>query len=427
MIRICGVIFLGLLTGCPLPAQDSIYYGFGGYIRAGYGVDGHGNPHDVFRAPHADAKYRLGNEAETYAEFLGSYNMRNEEGASFETAFRMAVVTPTSKSNSFETTLSLREAFVKAGGILRNRQISFWAGQRFYERLEVHINDYFPRDMSGFGGGIEGIPLGKKAKLATALMGGSIDDLESDGTVRPVNQFSFNKSTLDLAVYDVDIGYGKLALAFGLSNFSGDVVETPTGDFEILNNLGWSASIYHELGFGGGRNFIQVFYGSGAAENGKAVITQPGGLEIAAGDRIDPAGFSRFRIIEDLKVDFSPKFSLLGLLIYQHIDNGMDQNAGINWYSAGTRPVFFFNRYFALVGELGWDYTSREGMDKGSLLKFTIAPQISPLNKILTRPALRAYFTYATWSDSFMGEVAPVSFPGQTQGLSLGLQMEVWW
>jgi maltoporin len=73
------------------------------------------------------------------------------------------------------------------------------------------------------------------------------------------------------------------------------------------------------------------------------------------------------------------------------------------------------------------DYNTREGHNNGTVLKMTLAPQISLLNKIMSRPALRAYFTYAHWSDEFIGQVATGSFAEQNHGISMGLQMEVWW
>ena len=118
---------------------------------------------------------------------------------------------------------------------------------------------------------------------------------------------------------------------------------------------------------------------------------------------------------------------MLGVFIYQYIDNNMPRNNILHWSTAGVRPVYFFNRYFSLAAELGWDYTSQSGLDKGSLYKMTLAPQITPFNKILTRPVLRAYFTYAKWSEAFIGQVATNSFAEQSQGLSIGIQMEVWW
>jgi maltoporin len=135
--RISIILFLasGLIS---VSAQDSTWFGFGGYIRSGFGLDGNGNSLDVFKAPNAEAKYRLGNEAETYMEALGQFSLKDDNGAVFETNMRIAIVTPTSNSNAFETTFSLREAFVKATGVLKKqKQISYWAGQRIYDRTEL--------------------------------------------------------------------------------------------------------------------------------------------------------------------------------------------------------------------------------------------------------------------------------------------------
>lgn len=48
---------------------------------------------------------------------------------------------------------------------------------------------YFPRDMTGFGGGIEDLSLGKELKLAFSYLGGSADKLNPDGRrkISPLN------------------------------------------------------------------------------------------------------------------------------------------------------------------------------------------------------------------------------------------------
>jgi maltoporin len=138
-------------------------------------------------------------------------------------------------------------------------------------------------------------------------------------------------------------------------------------------------------------------------------------------------GFRRFRILNDLQADFGPSFSMLALILYQRLENNQPTPGSLNWVSAGIRPAYHPGRYFSLVGEIGLDYTLGEGREEGVLAKVTLAPQISPLNKILSRPAIRAYFTYARWSGSWVGQVAPGSFPDRQQGISAGLQMEVWW
>ena len=43
---------------------------FHGQFRAGYGLNSKGGQQVAFQAPGADAKFRLGNEAETYAELI---------------------------------------------------------------------------------------------------------------------------------------------------------------------------------------------------------------------------------------------------------------------------------------------------------------------------------------------------------------------
>ena len=409
-------------------AQNADNFGFYGYLRSGFGVDGEGGPQDVFKAYNSEAKYRLGNEAEAYIETLFRYTIEDENKAKFETNLRLAFVTPTSKSNDFVTTTSVREAYVEANGLFKNnKQLAFWAGQRFYDRYDAHLIDFWYRDMSGFGGGVEDVKLGKAAKLSFAFLGGSIDELSSNGNVQPENQFSFNKTTLDMSIYDIEIGFGKIGFTFDWSNFTGDSIISEIGSYSIESSKGWSIGLFHELPFAGGRNRVNIFYGTGAAENYKATIQQPMGMSIEAGVPVSIESMSRFRALNDFQIDFNAKFSMMALVLYQKLDNGQEMNNQLDWLSVGFRPSYHFGRYFSLVGDIGFDYTSQSGLEDGSLLKMTIAPQISPLNKILSRPAIRAYITYAFWTDSYIGKIATYSFPNQNHGFSFGLQMEAWW
>ncbi len=411
-----------------ISAQNTNIFSFSGYMRSGFGVDGKGGPQDFFKAPNSEGKYRLGNETEAYIEALFTDSFEDENKAHFETNLRLAFVTPTSKSNSFFTTTSVREAYVAMSGIIRNKKdMKFWAGQRFYDRYENHMIDFWYRDMSGFGGGFEDLKLGKEIKIATAFLGGSIDELQSNGNVYPENSFVFNKVTGDFRMYGIKFLGGKVSLTFNYSTFHGDSLITDVGNLYIDSSSGWSLGFFHNYPLKNGTNTFHVFYGTGAADNYKAIIQQPAGLILVPGDHIRVDDFTRFRILDDIHINFSSYFSLLGLIEYQKLNNGMKENNKLEWLSIGIRPAYHFNRYFSLVGEFGFDYTSQKGINSGSVSKFTIAPQLSPLNKILSRPAIRAYVTYAKWSDAFIGQVAPTSFPNQNSGLSVGIQMEVWW
>ena len=162
---------------------------FQGYFRSGFGVAGTGDPQEAFRAPNAGAKYRLGNETEAYLETIFGYGLRpkDDSTAFFDTRINVSYVTPTSNTNSFETTTALREAFVVATGVWKAQQdASFWAGQRFFDRHNMNMNDFFYRDLSGFGGGLDDVRLGGgPLRAGVAWLGGSVNELESNGSVPP--------------------------------------------------------------------------------------------------------------------------------------------------------------------------------------------------------------------------------------------------
>lgn len=108
------------------------------------------------------------------------------------------------------------------------------------------------------------------------------------------------------------------------------------------------------------------------------------------------------RIVNDLIVEPRPRWSLLLGTVYQELDNGASAGNRIRWISMGARPGYHVSRYFSVKAEAGWDHTDQRDGPAGSLWKLTIAPQITPQLRALSRPALRAYATWARWSDDFV-------------------------
>ena len=99
-------------------------------------------------------------------------------------------MTPTSQTSTFDTTFSLREAYAVARRVWEAQPTAtFWAGARFYDRQDVHITDFYYRDPSGFGGGLEDVALGERTRLAFAWIGGTQveGDRDGDGRVHPEN------------------------------------------------------------------------------------------------------------------------------------------------------------------------------------------------------------------------------------------------
>ena len=83
--------------------------------------------------------------------------------------------------------------------------------------MDIHINDFYYLDMSGYGAGIQDVPLGSFSKLSAAWIGGSVDDYQTDhGRVA--------KQNLDLRLTDIKVPLGKLTFWFDFSNTRGGEV-----------------------------------------------------------------------------------------------------------------------------------------------------------------------------------------------------------
>src|SRR5215831_17517835 len=160
---------------------------FHGYLRSGYGLNSRGGQQVAFQAPGADAKYRLGNEAETYAELIFVNNWVNPEHDSDKTWIRSEVMVEANTTNSANYAnfangtgndqFRFREAFVQAGNVFESQpDAKFWAGERYYRREHIDINDFYPLDMSGYGAGVEDLNLGI-GKLAVGFLSGARPDI----------------------------------------------------------------------------------------------------------------------------------------------------------------------------------------------------------------------------------------------------------
>src|SRR5258707_2269328 len=179
---------------------------FHGYFRSGYGANSVGGQQVAFQAPGADAKYRLGNEAETYAELIFVNNWLNPSNnpgkAWMKTEFMVEANTSNSASYaSFPNGLGndqfrLREAFISAGNLLESQpNAKFWAGERYYRRQHIDINDFYPLDISGYGAGVEELNV-RIGKMAVGYLAGARPDIVTENG-------ALAKSNVDVRLYDV--------------------------------------------------------------------------------------------------------------------------------------------------------------------------------------------------------------------------------
>jgi len=126
---------------------------FHGYFRSGYGLNGAGGQQVAFQAPGAGAKYRLGNETETYGELIFVNNWLNPDHATDKAWMKTEVMFEANTTNSASYAnfpngvgndqFRLREAFVQAGNVLESQpDAKFWAGERYYRRQHIDIDDF---------------------------------------------------------------------------------------------------------------------------------------------------------------------------------------------------------------------------------------------------------------------------------------------
>ena len=423
--------------------QQVSSFEFHGYFRSGYGLNSAGGQQVAFEAPGADAKYRLGNEAETYAELIFVNNWLNPDHiidkAWMKTEFMIEANTSNSaNSASFPNGVGndqfrFREAFVQAGNIFESQpDAKFWAGERYYRRQHIDIDDFYPLDMSGYGAGVEDLHVGI-GKLAVAFVNAARPDIVTQNG-------NLAKSNIDVRLYDMKGPAGLWGVWFDYATSKGGTlssVSTLTGATSpttVPTTDGYAFGFRHQrLEWHGGYHTLSAQYGTGAASN----FSNPGnGTTIAT-----PTPFidqSRQLLVTE-QVVFQPndRFAMMPIFVFQRTKDGNPLHPWDEWVSFGARPEIFFTRYISLAFEGGFDHThclagcmnqadSPIGPYDGWLRKFTIAPQIGVGRKFFSRPVIRAFLTYASWSEAFRGLVGGVPFMNRTSGLTYGVQGETW-
>jgi maltoporin len=397
---------------------------FHGYFRSGYGLNSVGGQQVAFQAPGAGSKYRLGNEAETYAELIFVNNWLNPNNtpgkAWMKTEFMVEANTSDSASyasfpnGAGNDQFRLREAFIQAGNVFeRQPNAKFWAGERYYRRQHIEITDFYPLDMSGYGAGVEDLNV-RVGKLAVGYIAGARPDIVTDNG-------PLAKSNIDVRLYDVKGPLGVWSGWFDFATSKGGTTPAagaiPAATLPTTN--GYAFGIKHQkLEWHGGYHVLGIQYGTGAASNYSTSID-------------DPTRFlhtsARLLVSEQILFQPNDRFAIMPIFVYQRLKDGNPNHNWNQWVSFGARPVFYFTNYLSLALEAGVDHTrSGSGLYDGWLRKFTIAPQLGAGRKFFSRPVLRTFLTFANWSDGFRGLVGGTAYLNRTNGLTYGVQAETW-
>jgi maltoporin len=417
---------------------------FHGYFRSGYGLNSAGGQQVAFEAPGADAKYRLGNEAETYAELIFVNNWLNPDHNSDKAWMKTEVMVETNTTNSANSAsftngvgndqFRFREAFVQAGNVFKSQpNAKFWAGERYYRRQHIDIIDFYSLDMSGYGAGIEDLDV-RIGKLATAFVSAARPDiLTQNGNLA--------KSNVDVRLYDLKGPAGLWGVWFdyatskGGSLASGSTLTSPTIPAIIPTTDGYAFGVRHQrLEWHGGYHTFSAQHGTGAASN----FSNPGNGTTIPNPTLFINRSRQILVTEHLLFQLNDVFAIMPIFLFQRTKDGNPQDPWNQWISFGVRPEVFFTQHLSLAVEGGFDHThclagcvnqdsDPIGPYDGWLRKITIAPQIGAGRKFFSRPVLRTFLTYANWSDGFRGLVGGAPYLKRTSGLTYGVQAETWW
>ena len=247
----------------PAPMLDESFlksltrnFTFNVYMRAGVAFNGSGGAqgNTSFITPDnyvggGRSTSRLGNENDFYTEL--SWNQAHILGDSPDLAdvsFRatmQAFSSPQKKAAVNTQTpgagVGIVEGYVEMKNVFKSApEVTFWGGQRFYDRYNIDSEDYFWLNTSGFGVGVYNIHLGP-GNLYLAWLGNNNDNLNEATGFNGSNGLStFNnrstvgnlyKQTFDIRYKDIDIGFGKLSLILIGNYVKGDTYESSFSTF----------------------------------------------------------------------------------------------------------------------------------------------------------------------------------------------------
>jgi len=394
---------------------------FHGYFRSGAGASSEKGGMQCFKLAGAqgNGNFRLGNECETYGEAQFDQNLfeGKGDGVKFDYHVMFGYVAP--QNSDFENLaapgnhIALRQNYVDVKGLPFLGGGSAWVGKRYYQRHDIHINDFFYWDTSGPGAGVEKIALGNNLTTSFAYLRQNGNNAFNTPSNNPNNDAA---TLFDWRLAGIPLGpFG--ALEFGAMYRWKDTQVANAKD-GYAGTAEWTWNVL------GGINKLFGYYGKDAL--GTAGIFRPGNSVPGNQDQ-------GWGILDHLVYQFGPAFS--GGVAIGHYDF----KNNYKWDFVGVRPVWHVTDYFKLQGELGYNKVKAASQaDSGDLTKITIAPTIVAGRGFWARPELRFYYSYNKWNDKARdgvfgagagtiagGTAGP--FGTSTSGSTWGFQAEAWW
>ena len=450
---------------------------FHGYFRSGlnYATQG-GNAYCYGKGASGHMLGRLADECDTYAELALSQEVFNKADNKFTINTLVAYGTAEDnwdfQGNSWQglsdeagnawggQRLSFREAWA---GYEMPSGMQLWAGKRYYQRKDIHIMDFYYLNNSGTGIGLENISVGNLGSVSLALLksqtnanhgkvyydkfsntykkdkleGEKLEEIrqETTGSNANINSWKLDARWNGIPLWtDASLD---IAMIYAWQNLSDDQ-RVWSYNYEVRgeekvyrkevngNNNGYLAHVEWTQGsfFGGFNKFI-IQYGH------DGLVTSPLGNHFG-GDVVPyPTKGNVFRFINWGLIE-QPSWNLGYALMAGH-RNTFDENGtegGAGWrgntntdYAVVLRPSYKWSDFTSTVLEFGYNNVGRNGDDRKSATKLTLAQQWTPGSQFWARPSIRVF---ASWLSGSQLDHR-IDNGNDSHQVTLGAQVEAWW
>lgn len=433
-IKKSNLFTLFVLTMLPLSSQaafenfSTIGYAKWGNISTNNDErnGGKGELDTVLRAQEGYGNYRLGNEMNWW-ELGFKADLWRQDEAYFDFTYYIGSGDKWGDVGTLQVWSSAHNILPSLPGAV------VWAGERFYQRHEVHMIDVKYWDVSNKGFGIESIDLnGAKLHLAYFTPESNYTAFSESG--------DYHDESRSLHHFDVrlsDINVGEDAnITLGLN-----YVFSQNDNFGQFDNNGYTRqnitdsgamlSMLYQQKWALGSNTLAIQYGIDGLAGGLMSAEGASAVKYAIG--VDHDG-SSFRVINHGDLFLNDNWGALYSAAYQNLD--LDNDYGSEWFSAGIRPQYSWNDFTATALEVGYERVkAQNGAGVNSFSKVTLAQMFQAGRSVWARPTLRIFATYAELDNEWsrQGDVygKPVTLSsgkaGSESEATFGFNVEVWW
>lgn len=406
---------------------------FHGYTRAGIGLNSNGGSGMCFHLAGADTDYRLGNECDYVIEPNFEITMAKlDDKSSWGFHFMPKVYKrwqPQGGRDLDPLAMWVGQVYFFGNNIPWLANGSIWAGRKYWDRLQLGINDQFLENEDSDSFGVENMDLGV-AKLSIGFgLGKSGCDAGSNicGAASTTDEVSPDGYNLDPANLQ-SRRYRIAARLTGIQTFNKDsslqLWAAYYGQYKnsdaVEVDSGFRIAAYHNFGLGTAGN---LFVGAKYHKN-----------DDLSGMDGNGAGLTQWRAFAQYGVAV-PSIRTSFDVLAEYRDAKPSEGADIHqkWYTVGARADAQISGPFRFLLEAGYDHVQVEDNDATTLMKISPVIAISAGNDPWSRPTFRLYYTYASWSDpgvldGWSSQGAQDAFGADAKsGSSFGVQAEGWW